>query len=412
MKERTEARIYSVTQLCQDIKLILEASFGEAWVEGEVSNFQAAASGHAYFTLKDDNAVLPAAMFARAFSQVKFKLENGQKVVCFGKVSAYAPRGSYQIIVEKLEPKGAGALQLALEQLKKKLEKEGLFRAEHKRAIPYLPGKIGIVTSLQGAAIKDILKVLDRRFKEARIIIAHAQVQGEGAGVEIAQAIADLNSLNRAFPAGEKIEVMIVGRGGGSIEDLWCFNEEAVARAIYDSAIPVISAVGHERDWTIADLVADLRAPTPSAAAEMVLPEIADLRQKAQDGAQELKQALEELLLDREQEADDLKHKLKLLSPQAVLEQHAQRITELERALSNRCAGLLKIKDMEFLRCARLLASLNPLDILSRGYSVTFAPGGAVVKGIGELKPGQLVRTRLSDGEFTSQVTEAKPWRN
>src|SRR3989338_1457192 len=218
----TQSRhIFTVSQITHDIKLILESTFGEVWVEGEVSNFQAHPSGHFYFTLKDDTNVLPAAMFARANREVKFKIENGQKVICFGKVSAYTPRGQYQIIVQKIEPKGIGALQLAIEQLKQKLEKEGLFATEHKRQIPYLPSRIGVVTSLSGAAIKDILKVLDRRFSGLNIIINPVQVQGEKAKDEIAQAIKDFNLLNDSLAAEERIEVMIVGRGGGSIEDLW-----------------------------------------------------------------------------------------------------------------------------------------------------------------------------------------------
>ena len=219
-------------------------------------------------------------MFARANKDVKFKLENGLKVICFGKISIYGPYGKYQIIAEKIEPKGIGSLQLALEQLKAKLEKEGLFAVTHKRPLPYLPSKIGVVTSESGAAIKDILKVLDRRFGDLNIVIRPAQVQGEGAKEDIAQGILDLNAYNDTLSKDERIEVMIIGRGGGSAEDLWAFNEEIVARAIYDSKIPVISAVGHERDWTISDLVADVRAATPSVAAELVIPKKEDLKEK------------------------------------------------------------------------------------------------------------------------------------
>ncbi|MCX5703306.1 MAG: exodeoxyribonuclease VII large subunit, partial [Candidatus Omnitrophica bacterium] len=235
--------IYTISEITQEIKLILESSFGEVWVEGEVSNF-GSKDGHFYFVLKDNLAILPALMFSRANREIKFKIENGLKAICFGKISAYGPHGKYQIIVERIEPKGIGSLQLALEQLKEKLEKEGLFRPEHKRPIPYLPSRIGVVTSLSGAAIKDILKVLDRRFADLQVIINPAQVQGDSAKEEIAQAIKDLNSFNDTLPGEGRIEVMIVGRGGGSTEDLWAFNEEVVARAIYNSQIPIISAVG------------------------------------------------------------------------------------------------------------------------------------------------------------------------
>ena len=270
--------IYTVSEITEGVKLILETSFPEVWVEGEVSNFKAHTSGHFYFSLKDQTAVLPAVMFSRANKDVKFKVENGLKAICFGKISAYGPHGCYQIIVERIEPKGIGSLQLALEQLKIKLAKEGLFASEHKRPLPYLPRRVGVVTSLSGAAIRDILKVLDRRFSDLHIVIRPVQVQGEGAKEEIAAAIGDFNRFNEGLPAAQRIEVMIVGRGGGSIEDLWAFNEEVVARAIYDSRIPVISAVGHEKDWTIADMVADVRAATPSVAAELVTPEKEDLR--------------------------------------------------------------------------------------------------------------------------------------
>ncbi|MCM8779898.1 MAG: exodeoxyribonuclease VII large subunit, partial [Candidatus Omnitrophica bacterium] len=217
-REIKSSHIYSVSELTRDIKLVLESGFPGVWVEGEVSNFSAPPSGHLYFTLKDEGAVLPCAMFNRAAKELKFKIEDGIKIICFGKLSVYGQRGQYQIIAEKIEPKGLGALQLALEQLKQKLEKEGLFAAEHKRPVPYLPSKIGVVTSLAGAAIKDILKVLDRRFGEIELIISPAQVQGETAKEEIARAIADLNKLNERLAPKERIEVMIVGRGGGSSE--------------------------------------------------------------------------------------------------------------------------------------------------------------------------------------------------
>jgi exodeoxyribonuclease VII large subunit len=299
-----------------------------------------------------------------------------------------------------------GAMQLALEQLKKKLEKEGLFAPEHKREVPYLPSKIGIVTSLQGAAIKDILKVLERRFKGSELILAHAQVQGESAGREIVQGIEDLNTLNQKLPAKEKIEVLIVGRGGGSIEDLWAFNEEKVARAIYNSRIPVISAVGHERDWTIADLVADMRAPTPSAAAEIVLPEIAELKERVSEVYEDLKRGFESKLQDCFQAADDLRHKLKLLSPTLILEQHARKITELSRSINTALEHFFKLRQLELARAAGNLSNLNPLNILSRGYSATFAQDGTVLRSAAQARPGGRITTRFADGELKSTVTE------
>ena len=429
-QEGLEARhIYTVSQLAQDVKLILEGAFSEIWVEGEISNFQAAGSGHFYFTLKDDTSVLPSAMFSRANRELTFRIENGLKVLCFGKISAYGPRGQYQIIVEKMEPKGIGSLQLALEQLKAKLEKEGLFAAEHKRPIPYLPSTIGIVTSLQGAAIKDMLKVLDRRFADVHIIVAPAQVQGEIAKEEIAAGIKNLNLLNETLPQRERIEVMIVGRGGGSIEDLWAFNEEIVARAMYASKIPVISAVGHERDWTIADLVADLRAATPSVAAELVLPRKEDLREKLGDVMDALGRAFEEIALTSEQSIDDflrrmllgMRHlldancsdfelfrkKLGLLNPAVRIRQEKVKVLDMARQIFIRTQHVVELRQARFTKGVEKLSGLSPLNILGRGYSITFAlPQAAVIKDAKSLRQGDMLKTRLHNGECISQVTE------
>lgn len=419
--------IYAVSEITQDIKLILENTFGEVWVEGEVSNFKAHTSGHFYFTLKDDTAILPAAMFGRANREVKFKIENGLKVICFGKISVYGPRGQYQIIVEKIEPKGIGGLQLALEQLKKKLEKEGLFSAEHKRPIPYLPSRIGVVTSLSGAAIKDILKILDRRFSDIHIIISPAQVQGEGAKEEIVRAIKDLNRLNEQLSSDQRIEVMIVGRGGGSIEDLWAFNEEVVAQAIYNSRIPVISAVGHERDWTIADLVADLRAPTPSVAAELVIPKKEDLREKLSVLTTSLKRSFSYIAGSFQETTDDLVHrlilnmehilelsrgqlnavakKLALLNPIVLIHKYREKIDSLAKQIYVRLDHYLKLRQSEFNGLIEKLSSLSPLNILSRGYSITFKmPEVKIIKDAKLIKAGDTIKTRLHLGEIVSEV--------
>jgi exodeoxyribonuclease VII large subunit len=402
-----ERHIYTVSEITQDVRIILENTFGEVWIEGEISNFNAHTSGHFYFTLKDNASVLPAAMFARANKEVKFKIENGLKVICLGKISIYEPRGQYQIIVEKIEPKGIGGLQLALEQLKKKLEKEGLFSLEHKRPLPYLPSRIGVVTSLDGAAIKDILKVLDRRFSDIRIIINPAQVQGEGAKEEIACAIKDLNRFNETLLPAEQIEVMIVGRGGGSIEDLWAFNEEVVARAIYQSRIPVISAVGHERDITIADLVADVRAPTPSVAAELVIPRKEDLREELIDLCSALKNSFKNVLLNFQQILQDLLHRLRLRNPLVLVQQHKDKIEDLAKQIYVRISHFIKLKQSEFVKSMEKLSSLSPLNILLRGYSITFKmPEGLILKEASLLAKGDIIKTRLHKGEILSKVAE------
>ena len=426
-----DRHIYTVSELTRGIKLILETSFPAVWVEGEVSNFKAHTSGHLYFSLKDSDATLAAAMFMPGSRQVKFKIEDGLKVVCCGRVNAYLPRSQYQIIVERIEPKGIGSLQLALEQLKEKLAKEGLFASEHKKPIPYLPRRVGVVTSLSGAAIRDILKVLDRRFGELNIVINPVQVQGDNAKDEIARAIADFNIFNETLPASERIEVMVVGRGGGSMEDLWAFNEEVVARAIYNSKIPVISAVGHEKDWTIADMVADVRAATPSVAAELITPKREDLKERVKELTADLERSfLNTLSLCRDATADILRRmrlgmdntlrlnantylaaqkKLLLLNPAVTIGQYQRRISDFARQILVGMEHILKMRQANFSAAADKLRSLSPLSILGRGYSITFSmPEARVVKNGSDLKIGDTIKTRLHEGEVLSQVTDLR----
>jgi exodeoxyribonuclease VII large subunit len=420
--------IYTVSQLTQDIKLVLESAFGEVWVEGEVSGLGKIATGTTFFTLKDSASLLKCVIFYSQAKNIKFELKDGLKVICFGRISVYEKSGQYQLYVEKVEPKGIGSQQLALEQLKAKLEKEGLFSPEHKRPIPYLPSRIGIVTSQQGAAIRDILKVVERRFCDVHIIVSHAQVQGEGAKDEIARAIDDLNLYNEELPPAERIEVMIVGRGGGSIEDLWAFNEEVVARAIYNSKIPVVSAVGHERDWTIADLVGDVRAPTPSVAAELVVPKKEDLESRLDELKDDLKRRLLEISERFQEDIDGLAlrmdlscahileldrsgfqsavRKLMLLNPSLLLEQHRVRTADLARQIYVRIEHYLRLKQTGFSGLVEKLSSLSPLNILGRGYSITFKmPQEEVVKEAEALESGDTIKTRLHKGEVFSRVT-------
>jgi exodeoxyribonuclease VII large subunit len=425
-----ERHVYTVTEITSDIKALMQGAFGESvWVEGEISNFNAHSSGHFYFSLKDSQAVLAAAMFKGANREVKFKIEDGLKVICLGRIDCYVPRSQYQIIVDKIEPKGLGSLQLALEQLKAKLEKQGYFRPERKRPIPYLPSRIGVVTSLSGAAVKDILKVLDRRFRDVHIIINPAQVQGETAKQEIAEAILGFNAFNEKLPADQRIEVMIVGRGGGSIEDLWAFNEEIVASAIYQSKIPVISAVGHERDVTLSDLVADLRAATPSVAAELVIPRKEDLRERVLGFSQDLAGAFSETLSHLGQRAEDHLHrlrtgvlnalrlsaaqlqsaekKLSLLSPAATLQQAGEKIKDLSRQFQMLLQHFMELKSADFNKAIEKLSNLSPLNILARGYSITFRmPQETIVKDALLLKAGETLKTRVHRGEILSRITE------
>jgi exodeoxyribonuclease VII large subunit len=427
--QKEKRHIYTVSEITRDIKLILENTFTDIWVEGEVSGVRKIPTGTLFFNLKDDTSIIKCVIFASNLQTLKFEFKDGIQIICLGHISVYDKRGEYQLYAKQIEPKGIGSLQLALEQLKEKLEKEGLFSPEHKRPIPYLPSKIGVVTSISGAAIKDILKVLDRRFSDIHIIINPVQVQGEGAKEDIARAIKEFNEFNDKLPRRERVEVMIVGRGGGSIEDLWAFNEEIVARAIYNSKIPVIAAVGHERDWTIADLVADLRAATPSVAAELVIPKKEDLREKVDDLAYDLKRSFLDMSFNFQEAIDDFAHrltlgmqnllklsdaglesaqkKLALLNPLVLVRQHKERILDLARQIYVRMQHFITLKQAELRRCVENLSGLSPLNILGRGYSIAFKmPQNLVIKETTLIKPGDTIKTRLHKGEILSQVTE------
>jgi len=370
-----EPKILTVSELTRDIKEVLENIFSEVFVEGEISNLRQPASGHLYFSLKDDKSCLRCVMFRSSGVRLKFVPGDGMKVIAKGRIGVYERDGQYQLYVDSLDPKGKGALQEAFEQLKEKLSKEGLFDESRKRPLPFIPKAIGVVTSATGAVIRDILHVLDRRFPGHRVIINPVRVQGEEAKGEIALAIEEFNSLGN-------VDVIIVARGGGSLEDLWCFNEEIVARAIYNSKIPVISAVGHETDYTIADFVADKRAPTPSAAAEIVMPSKEELREK-----------IESLLLALWRGLSD------------IVPENLQRIDDLVQALLRALEGRLSMEDLRLKSLFERLEGLNPLAILKRGYSVTsIADTGEVVFSSKSVSSGIKIRTKLAEGEFISKV--------
>ncbi len=395
-----EKHIYTVSELTKYIRVILEDSFPAIWVEGEISNYTLHSSGHMYFSMRDANSVLKCAMFKRANEKLKFKLKDGMKVICFGAISVYEARGDYQLIVEDIEPKGVGALQLQFQQLKEKLSKEGLFDTAHKIPIPYLPTRIGVVTSPTGAAIRDILNVARRRFSNVEIIINPVKVQGQGAKEEIALAIRQFNKL-------KNIDVMIVGRGGGSLEDLWAFNEEIVARAIYESEIPVISAVGHEIDYTIADFVADVRAPTPSAAAELVIPKKEDLANAINTSRTRLKNALAGKIDFLKEKLISLKESYVLRQPLNLVIQYEQKIDDICKNLAVYIDHLVKMRGENFNLLSSKLEVLSPLGILNRGYSITTKlPEGIIIKDSKILKRGDQVETKIGKGKFTSKVEE------
>jgi exodeoxyribonuclease VII large subunit len=395
--------VYSVSDLTAEIKAVLEDGFSTIWVEGELSNFKHHTSGHMYFTLKDAQAQIRGVMFRGHNRLLRFQPTDGLAVVVRGTVTVYERRGEYQITAEFMEPKGIGALQLAFEQLKARLEGEGLFAAARKRPLPMLPRKIGIITSPTGAVIRDMLTIIGRRFPGLEVLIHPAAVQGAGAATEIAAALARLGG--RA-----DLDVLIVARGGGSLEDLWAFNEEAVARAIAASPIPVISAVGHETDVTIADFVADLRAPTPSAAAELVVARRDELRQRVDDLTARGLSALQHALTARRNRAEMARRHLILLSPMARLARQADRLHTLRRRLEAWWALYRTIRGERLARAAARLGSLSPLAILGRGYSICFSlPERRILKTAAEAAPGAAVAVRLHRGELRCVVQRGDP---
>ena len=435
----------TVTQLTRRIRGLLEEGFASVLVEGELSNVKQAASGHLYFNLKDEGAQIRCVMFRTAAASLRFEAEDGLQAMVRGRISVYEARGEYQIQVLVLEPKGVGALQLAFEQLKAKLASEGLFDPARKRPLPYLPRCIGIVTSPRGAAIRDMLHVLERRFPGMPVLLAPAVVQGDAAPEAVAGAIALLNQV----AAQRRIDTLIVGRGGGSVEDLWAFNTEEVARAIHASRVPVISAVGHEVDFTIADFVADVRAPTPSAAAELAVPVRDDLR-GAVDGMREaLFRRVEQIRALGEERWQALAARLS--SPEGAVRQWSQRLDDLNeralqagrvileqasertrsagerllgvrpdrfhahhRALAGELEGRLKPALHRTLTLARermtaqmgLLDSLSPLTVMKRGYAALRQAGGRAVNSVQDVAVGDAISARLADGALEVEVKE------
>ena len=434
-------QILTVSELTLQVKKHLEKGFEEVWLEGEISNFRSPSSGHYYFTLKDDTSQIRAVIFRFMGRYLKYQPQDGLQIICRGRISLYEPRGEYQIILDYMEPKGVGALQIAFDQLKEKLKKEGLFDPEHKRPLPFLPTTIGVVTSPTGAVIKDIINVIGRRFPNVALLINPVTVQGEGSSQEIATAIATLNRISG-------IDVIILARGGGSLEDLWSFNEEIVARAIYHSTIPVVSAVGHEIDFTIADFVADLRAPTPSAAAELVVRDKKELARLIVSLSDRLRNRIVQVIETEKQQsvflqkrlpdlrlrlgdlhlrADDLKTRLAprvlhllrlrqemlqgkrvrllLRNPRLIIEDAFKRVTLSQKGLTNSIRLVFQQFRQRFETYAGALDGLSPLNVLKRGYSIThLLPSYQIVKESTVLSPGDRVNVILGKGDICCTV--------
>jgi exodeoxyribonuclease VII large subunit len=439
-----ERRVWKVRDLVSAVRSHIEREYADAWVEGEISNFRAPDSGHLYFTLKDGNAQLKVVMFRSSARLLRFRPADGLQVVVRGRITVYEDRGELQISAEYIEPKGAGSLQLAFEQLKAKLEAEGLFASERKKPIPSLPARIGVVTSAQAAALRDILNILQRRHHSVNVLIYPAQVQGDAAPQEVSAGI-------RYFNQSESVDVIIVARGGGSAEDLAPFNHEGLARVIYSSEIPVISAIGHETDFTIADFVADLRAPTPSAAAELVIRS----RQEIEDNAAALHERLSramryrllmgrqaltgfaqhgafarmmELIRQRQQKLDDLSHRMEVAERQLLQKMHRRWetvsaavrhydlrlvLSSMRKELDSRTMSLVAVTRNVLLqhrvRSERLqtaLESLSPLAILDRGYALVFDSTGKLLKDANAVNEGDEISARLSHGQVQATITK------
>lgn len=397
-----EPAVFTVSRLTRHIKELLESdtALQDLWVQGEVSNFSRSAAGHIYFTLKDEEASIKCVLWRSAAEWVDHIPQDGQAVILHGRISVYEPQGAYQFYVDLVQPAGVGALFLRFQALKERLAKEGLFAPERKRPLPPFPKTIGVVTSPQAAAWRDILRILGERGPLAEVILAPAQVQGEAAAQEIANALYALNEHTEA-------DVIILARGGGSLEELWPFNEEIVARAIYESRIPVISGVGHETDFTIADFVADVRAPTPTAASSLAVPDQKELHANIERYSQELAEALETQLSQNTSRLADLNRHLLRLSPQQQVTSLRQRVDDLTEKLGARWQEKARRLRTDLEGKWLQLACLDPQATLDRGYSVTtHYQSGHVIKKISQVVRGQKVAVQVSDGKFTAEVEE------
>lgn len=392
--EETTRTIYTISELNQMVRSLLEDAFPPLWVEGEISNFSCPSSGHWYFSLKDAGAQIRCAMFQGKNRTLGFKPSNGAHVLVRGKISLYEPRGDFQLIADYMEEAGDGALRRAFEILKAKLAAEGLFDPAHKKPFPKLPKAIGVVTSPTGAAIRDILSVIKRRFASIPVIIYPTAVQGTTAAAQIMNAIQIAN-------ARKECDVLLIARGGGSLEDLWSFNEEIVARAIYASEIPTISAVGHEIDFTIADFVADHRAPTPSAAAELVSPDQIEWEQKLNKLYDHLKRQLTTLLTHYQHLLTNLSKRLR--HPGQRIQDQFQRIDDLEQRLQRCMQHYFSHKQQQLANLSRALDAISPLATLGRGYSIALSQG-KVIRNADEVKIGDQIVTKLDKGELVSTV--------
>jgi exodeoxyribonuclease VII large subunit len=394
--------VVSVSQLTQAIKYNLNNGFPSVWVEGEISGMTRPSSGHIYLTLKDKNSQLSGIIWRSDVEKLKFDLANGLKVVCRGGVDVYPQRGAYQLIIRQIQPKGVGALQLAFRQLQEKLAAEGLFEEAHKKPLPGYPKHIAIVTSPTGAAIRDFLQVLTRRWSNIRVTIVPVKVQGPGSAAEIAAAIGICNRM------GAAVDAIVVTRGGGSIEDLWSFNEEQVVRAIYNSTIPVVSGVGHEIDVTLSDLVADVRALTPSEAAERLVPNFSDVVGMLESAHQRITQSVMSRVRNAHHQLETLATRTVITQPLERIRQSAIELDVLENSMNRAAKQKIAEFEQQLQEMAARLNSINPLAVLARGYSLTTDENGKVLTDCNAVGEGDKISTRLSNGTIASTVNRIR----
>ncbi|MGD9108614.1 MAG: exodeoxyribonuclease VII large subunit [Gammaproteobacteria bacterium] len=394
-----QEHIYTISELNQQVRNLLESNFSLIWVEGEISNFVCPSSGHWYFSLKDKNAQVRCAMFRGANSRLKFQPENGMHVIVFARVSLYEGRGDFQLIVEKIEEVGFGRLQRAFEELKQKLSKEGLFDEKYKQPLPRFPQQIGVITSPTGAAIRDILSVLKRRFPLAPIVIYPTLVQGNDAAPKIVKAIQVANERHEC-------DILLVARGGGSIEDLWPFNEETVARAIFASTIPIVAGIGHEIDFTIADFVADHRAPTPSAAAEFVSPNQHEILQQLSKTEQRLCYAINKHHDHQQIIVSNLSKRIKRCHPIQQLQDAAQNLDYLEQNLIAAQLKIIETKQNKLQLLSRALNAISPLATLKRGYAIITNQKNSVIQKSNMVKIGEKINAKLATGKLQCTVEQ------
>src|SRR5438132_4530820 len=422
------SKVFTVAELTRTIRGTLETKVRDVCVQGEISNYKLHPSGHQYFTLKDARAQIACVIFRNTMPPLRTPLKDGAQVQVYGQVSVFEARGQYQLTVQILQPRGLGLLQAKFEALKRKLDAEGLFATEGKRGLPRFPRRIGIVTSPSSAAIRDILNVLKRRGPWLEILINPVRVQGTGAAAEIAVAIRELATPNKAW---QSLDLIVVARGGGSMEDLWEFNEEIVARAIVDVSVPIVSAIGHEIDFTICDFVADVRAPTPSAAAELIVPDVIDLRRRIDGCERAVSRELIKRLRDAQQEIDvgretlrrclahrvdnykrglmHLASALQARSPAREIGIRRNRFVDLRRRLNTSPLRLVENAKQRFVRTEGILRVLGPDATLRRGYSITTDESGKVIRTVAAVYPRMKIHTRVNDGEFGSDVAVVVP---